>query len=164
MRAKPLCSIPFWNSTASPFASPLNPRATNVAPAASAREMGLIGFSITPSGVDFVPISARGDHRELRVRELDPGRDRDRTSVNRVEAVRRQEVRDVRRASNPAHDRDRPRLELEGLERLLEPVQDGEIAAPRTPRRLDLGLVLLQLDRALRHVITSRIFAEISLG
>src|SRR3972149_5230665 len=56
-RAKPLCRIPFANRSPRAFASPLNPRATYVAPAASASEIGLIGFSITPSGVDFVFIS-----------------------------------------------------------------------------------------------------------
>ena len=55
MRANPLCSIPPFTSSAIVFTSPLKVRATYVAPEARAREIGSMGFSMTPSiGVDFV--------------------------------------------------------------------------------------------------------------
>src|SRR3990172_3559379 len=63
-RENPLCSSPFWTMSAMFFTSPLNVRETNVAPDAIAREIGSIGFSITPTfGVDFVfiPFSAVGE-------------------------------------------------------------------------------------------------------
>jgi len=64
MREKPRCSIPFCTSSAICFTSPLNARATYVAPADRARAIGSIGFSMTPAkGVDFVfmPISDVGE-------------------------------------------------------------------------------------------------------
>src|SRR2546427_7624543 len=57
MRANPLCWMPFVKRSARPFASPLKPRAMYVAPDESARARGFTGFSITPSGVDFVFMS-----------------------------------------------------------------------------------------------------------
>src|SRR2546426_7070121 len=54
IREKPLCLMPRTRTSARVFVSPENPRATNVAPAAIARASGLIGLSITPSGVLLV--------------------------------------------------------------------------------------------------------------
>src|SRR5713226_6564696 len=56
---KPLCSIPCLISSVRCFCSPLKPRATKVAPAARAREMGLIGASILPKGMLFVFMPTR---------------------------------------------------------------------------------------------------------
>src|SRR5206468_12827527 len=64
---KPLCLMPLANRSPSPFASPLNPRATYVAPDARARVRGFTGFSITPSGVDFVTMPFSLDRKSTRL-------------------------------------------------------------------------------------------------
>src|SRR5207247_8385984 len=90
-----------------------------------------------------------------RSRDLRALRDRQRPSVDRVESVRRQEVWQVARASDPRDDQDVPRLELERVDRGLERPQDREVAAARTPGRLDLGLVGIHLELEF-HATASR--------
>src|SRR5216684_1391729 len=61
IRANPLCSSPPLTSSVMVFTSPLKLRATYVAPDERAREIGSMGFSITPSmGVVFIPFSDVG--------------------------------------------------------------------------------------------------------
>src|SRR5207245_8829488 len=96
-----------------------------------------------------------------RVRQLGALRDREGTTVNRVESVRRQEVRKVARATDPGHDERVPRLELQRVDRRLEGPEDREVAAARTPRRLDLGLVRVHLEFEF-HATASKIWSAMS--
>src|SRR5207245_3470553 len=108
-----------------------------------------------------VAIAPGHDHLEIRIRELRALRDRQRPSVDRVESVRRQEVRQVARASDPRDDQDVPRLELECMDRHLERPQDREVAAARAPRRLDLGLVRVHLELEF-HATASKTLSAMS--
>src|SRR5256886_7795540 len=107
------------------------------------------------------PVAAGHDDLEIRIRELRALRDRQRSSMNRVESVRRKEVRQVARASDPRDDQDVPRLELERVDRGLERPQDREVAAARTPGRLDLGPAGIHLGLEF-HATPSMILSEMS--
>ena len=112
---------------------------------------------------DPVPVSvaARDDHLELRVRQLCALGHREGAAVDRVEPVRRQEVRQFARAPDPGHDEDVPRLELKGVDRRLQRPEDREVAAARTPGGLDLGLVRLHLELEF-HATASKMWSAMS--
>src|SRR5881296_1813760 len=108
-----------------------------------------------------VPVAAGDNDLEIRIRELRALRDRQRPSVDRVESVRRQEVRQVARASDPGDDQDVPWLELECMDRHLERPQDREVPAAGAPGRFDLGLVRVHLELEF-HATASRTLSAMS--
>src|SRR5207247_794995 len=98
-----------------------------------------------------VSVAPGYDDLEVRIREFRALRDRQGPSVDRMESVRRKEVRQVARASDPGDDQDVPRLELEPLDRGLKRRQRG-----RGPPRRGTGRGSGTPDcspgfRALRH-------------
>src|SRR5207247_9418357 len=92
---------------------------------------------------DAVAVAGSPGHNPVQVGvcKLGPFRDGECPTVDRVEAVRGEEVRQVTRASDAGHDEDVPRLQLKGVNRRLERAQDGAVSAPWAPRGLDPGLV-----------------------
>src|SRR5207237_6814534 len=108
-----------------------------------------------------VAVPAGDDDVQLRVRELGALRDREGPAVERMESVRRQEMREVARATDARDDEDVPRLELERMDRGLEGAQHRKVAASGAPGRLDLRLVGVHLEGGLLAT-TSRIFSAIS--
>src|SRR2546430_16749767 len=108
-----------------------------------------------------IAISPGPDPVQAGVRKLRPHRNRKRPTVNRVEAVRGEEVRQVTRAADAGHDEDVPRLQLKGVDRRLERAQDREVAAPGAPCGLDIGLVRVHLELHF-HATTSRILSAMS--
>src|SRR5205823_5513925 len=108
-----------------------------------------------------IPVPAGHEHIQFGIRELDPFGNRDGPAVDRVEAVRRQEVREVARAADAGHDHHVPRLQLKGVQGRLEGPEDREVTTAGAPGRLDLRLVRVHLELHL-HATTSRILSAMS--
>src|ERR671923_231880 len=107
-KAAPLCSAAFRSTSVEPFLSVSMQRATKVASAPSAIEIGLKGWSSEPIGVDFAGHDPDG---QVRPRRGEPGRDRRGAPVDRVHAVRLHVVGEARRAADPRHEDDSLALE-----------------------------------------------------
>ena len=103
------------------------------------------------AGADAVPVTvaAEREHREARVRKTPAGGDREHATVQRVEAIRVHVMRRLPRAADAREQRDLVGIELQLRERHLDPGQNSEIAAARTPIVVELGLVVL--DRELHR-------------
>ena len=116
---------------------------------------------VTHTDAVAVAVSPGHNHVQVGVCKLGPFRDGECPTVDRVEAVRGEEVRQVTRASDAGHDEDVPRLQLKGVNRRLERAQDGEVSAPWAPCGLDLGLVRVHLEFHF-HATTSTILSAMS--
>ncbi len=118
---------------------------------------------------DGQAVAVAGDHPhvELGIGELHARGDCRRAAVNGVEAVRRQIIRKARRTADP---RDEHRLVGHGAdigERLLHGLENGVVAAARTPAHFLVGRVVLgrearRLDRRNHARIASRIVATLN--
>src|SRR6266480_2739503 len=80
-----------------------------------------------------IPIARHHPDVELRIRELDPRRDRGRASMHGVEAVRRHVIRKARGAADAADEHRLLALQLQLGARLLYRLEDRVVAAARTP-------------------------------
>src|SRR6476660_8547181 len=95
---------------------------------------------------DAIPVAIAGGNDDLQVvvGELEAGRHRERTSVQDVEPVRANVVRQLAAAANAGDDDALVGMDLEHRQRLLYGVKNSEVAAPGAPGRL-LGAIE-QLD------------------
>ena len=92
---------------------------------------------VAPGGVREVPradreavaVAADGDDGELRVRELDAHRDRERAPVERVDPVGRDEPGQAARAADPRDDHGPRRVQLELRERAV-----SDARTPKSPQ------------------------------
>src|SRR3990172_7229564 len=94
---------------------------------------------------ESVTIAAGREHEQIRVRELDALRDRQRAAMHRVEPVRRRVARDAAGTADARHEGDLVRRAPDRGERAVNRLDDAEVAASGTPDRLQLALVVLRL-------------------
>jgi hypothetical protein len=91
-----------------------------------------------------VAVAAEGEHLEVGIADLDPGRDRHGAAVDRVEAVRRHKVRQATRAADARDANHVFGVVPLGQQRVVDGVQDAEIPTAGAPGRLLLALVIFE--------------------
>src|SRR5690606_4717437 len=100
-----------------------------------------------------VTVARHQPHVEFGIGQLDPGRERGRAAVDRVEAVALDVVREAARAADAADEHGLGRIGADLRQRALHRLEDRVVAAARTPADLLVALPVLErgLDRG--HVV-----------
>ena len=111
-----------------------------------------------------VAVAAETEDLELRIRELNPGRVRERPAVQRVDPVRLHIVDRLRGTPDPRDDRDAVGLHLELGQGHLDRPQDAEVPAPWTPVIVDFGRKVRRLQDLFKSHGSTPSFAPLSRG
>src|SRR5688572_12770152 len=106
---------------------------------------------MSASDREAITVPAGRKHQEIGVRKLDALRDWQRTAVNAVESIGRRVAGDAARAPDARDERDLVRRPADGRERAINRLQDPEVAAARTPDRLERALVIRGLINSAFH-------------
>ena len=96
-----------------------------------------------------IAVAAQRQHLQVRVGDLDARRDRHRPAVHAVEAVGRHEERQAAGAADARDHHDVLGSVALLAHRVVERVQDAEVAAARAPGRLLVALVVVELGSGL---------------
>src|SRR2546426_752597 len=111
---------------------------------------------VVPADREAVPVARDDPHVELGIGELDPGGDRRRPPVDRVEPVRREVIGEPGRAADARNEDGALAPGAEVRQGLLDRLEDRIVPAPGAPpnllvRRVVLGGELRVGDRGDRH-------------
>src|SRR5947207_265613 len=90
-----------------------------------------------------VAVAAGANHFQLVVAKFDAGRNGQRAAMERVHAVSVDVTGQIRRTADTADDADLMRLRAEFKHSRLKGGEHGEIAAARTPIRMDAAAISL---------------------
>src|SRR5690606_9495522 len=107
-----------------------------------------------------VTVAGHHPHVEVRVGELDAGRERGRAAVDRVEAVALDVVRKAARAADAADEHRLRRIGADLRQRALHGLEDRIVAAARAPADLLVALPVLERGLDGGHVVHSEFLAD----
>jgi hypothetical protein len=94
---------------------------------------------VVPTDGEAVAITAKDEDVEVRAADGKASGQRKRTTMDEVDAVAVHEVRETAATADTCDAHDLLMRHLELLEHLIESSQNGEVSAPRTPRRVVCG-------------------------